>query len=143
MKRVLIVGTGLIGASVGLALKTNGFEGSVVGWDQDAVELEIALRRGAIDETLSSRDEVLETDAEVIVLADTEARWGIGRRKAGDGCGEYEARNCADGFERVQSAGAGAIFGGASDGGKRAWWSGFGGGGIISRSYLAVLSGCE
>jgi prephenate dehydrogenase len=69
MKRVLIVGTGLIGASVGLALKTNGFEGSVVGWDQDAVELEIALRRGAIDETLSSRDEVLETDAEVIVLA--------------------------------------------------------------------------
>jgi prephenate dehydrogenase len=69
MKRVLIVGTGLIGASVGLALKADGFEGSVVGWDQDAVELEIALQRGAIDERLSSRDEVLETDAEVVVLA--------------------------------------------------------------------------
>jgi len=69
MKRVLIVGTGLIGASVGLALKANGFEGSVVGWDQDAVELEVALQRGAIDERLSRRDEVLDTDAEVIVLA--------------------------------------------------------------------------
>ena len=30
LKRVLIVGTGLIGASVGLALKVNGFEGEVV-----------------------------------------------------------------------------------------------------------------
>jgi prephenate dehydrogenase len=69
MKRVLIVGTGLIGASVGLALKANGFEGSVVGWDQDVVELQIALERGAIDEKLSSRDEVFETDADVIVLA--------------------------------------------------------------------------
>ena len=69
MKRVFIVGTGLIGASVGMALKANGFEGSVVGWDQDAVELEVALQRGAIDERLSRREEVLETDAEVIVLA--------------------------------------------------------------------------
>jgi prephenate dehydrogenase len=69
MKRVLIVGTGLIGASVGLALKANGFAGSVVGWDQDAVELETALQRGAIDERLSSREEVLGTDADVIVLA--------------------------------------------------------------------------
>jgi prephenate dehydrogenase len=69
MKRVMIVGTGLIGASVGLALKANGFTGKVVGWDASAAELEIALQRGAIDEALASREAVLETDADVIVLA--------------------------------------------------------------------------
>jgi prephenate dehydrogenase len=69
MRRVLIVGTGLIGASVGLALKAGGFEGEVVGWDASAAELETALRRGAVDAALSSREAVLETDAEVVVLA--------------------------------------------------------------------------
>jgi prephenate dehydrogenase len=69
MKRVLIVGTGLIGASVGLALKANGFEGKVVGWDASAAELDVALQRGAIDEALMSRESVLETDADVVVLA--------------------------------------------------------------------------
>ena len=69
MKRVAIVGTGLIGASVGLALKANGFEGEVVGWDASAAELETALQRGAIDEALVSREAVLETDADVVVLA--------------------------------------------------------------------------
>jgi prephenate dehydrogenase len=69
MKRVLIVGTGLIGASVGLALKASGFEGSVIGWDQDAAELEIALQRGAIDEGLT-KSEALDPDiADVFVLA--------------------------------------------------------------------------
>jgi prephenate dehydrogenase len=69
MRCVLIVGTGLIGASVGLALKANGFEGKVVGWDASAAELETAFERGAIDEALASRESVLETDADVIVLA--------------------------------------------------------------------------
>jgi prephenate dehydrogenase len=69
IERVLIVGTGLIGASVGLALKANGFEGTVVGWDANAAELETALRRGAIDEALASREAVLAADADVYVLA--------------------------------------------------------------------------
>jgi prephenate dehydrogenase len=69
MKRVLIVGTGLIGASVGLALKANRFEGLVTGWDASAVELETARERGAIDRALTSREAVMETDADVTVLA--------------------------------------------------------------------------
>jgi prephenate dehydrogenase len=69
INRVTIVGTGLIGASVGLALKANGFEGEVAGWDASAAELETALERGAIDRALVSREAVLETDADVVVLA--------------------------------------------------------------------------
>ena len=69
MKRVLIVGTGLIGASVGLALKANGFGGEVVGWDANAEELETALRRGALDRALT-RNEALDPDiADVFLLA--------------------------------------------------------------------------
>ena len=69
MKRVAIVGTGLIGASVGLALKENGFAGEVVGWDANAAELETAVERGAIDQALESREAVLAADADVTVLA--------------------------------------------------------------------------
>jgi prephenate dehydrogenase len=69
MKRVLIVGTGLIGASVGLALKANGFEGEVAGWDASAEELQAAVGCKAVDRALERREAVLETDAEVVVLA--------------------------------------------------------------------------
>ena len=69
MRRILIVGTGLIGASVGLALKANGFEGEVAGWDASAEELQAALQCKAIDRALERREAVLETDADVIVLA--------------------------------------------------------------------------
>jgi prephenate dehydrogenase len=69
VKRVLIVGTGLIGASVGLALKANGFEGEVAGWDASAEELQRAVECKAIDRALERREAVLETDADVVVLA--------------------------------------------------------------------------
>jgi prephenate dehydrogenase len=76
--RVLIVGTGLIGASVGLALKASlslnalaEIEGStVVGWDADPKELARALEMGAIDEALTDREAVLTPDgADIYVLA--------------------------------------------------------------------------
>jgi len=49
MEKITILGTGLIGASVGLALREQKFEGSIFGWDKDPAELAIALSRGAID----------------------------------------------------------------------------------------------
>ena len=67
IERVAIIGTGLIGASVGLALKALGV--SVVGWDLNPAELAAALQMGAIDRALS-KDEVLDPDiADVFVLA--------------------------------------------------------------------------
>jgi prephenate dehydrogenase len=68
--RVAIVGTGLIGASVGLALKDAGFRGTILGWDANAAELAEALRLGAIDAALPSREAVLAPQlADVILLA--------------------------------------------------------------------------
>jgi prephenate dehydrogenase len=69
MKRIAIVGTGLIGASVGLALKASGFRGEVLGLDASGAELETALAVGAIDVPLLSRDAVLGCGADVFVLA--------------------------------------------------------------------------
>ncbi len=69
MRRVAIVGTGLIGASVGLALKAAGFDGEIVGWDANATELAEARERGAVDVALTSRDAVLSCGADVFVLA--------------------------------------------------------------------------
>jgi prephenate dehydrogenase len=68
LEHVAIVGTGLIGASVGLALKASGFRGRILGYDANAEELATALNTGAIDEALASRNAVLSSGADVIVL---------------------------------------------------------------------------
>jgi len=47
--RITIVGTGLIGASAGLALRAAQFPGEIAGWDRNPSQLQIALDRGAID----------------------------------------------------------------------------------------------
>ncbi len=71
IERILIVGTGLIGASTGLALKASGFEGHIAGWDQNRPERLAALDLGAVDEVASSREEALSVarHAHVILLA--------------------------------------------------------------------------
>ena len=67
IERVAIIGTGLIGASVGLALRASDI--SVVGWDLNPAELATALQMGAIDEALAKND-VFDPDiADVFVLA--------------------------------------------------------------------------
>lgn len=70
IERVAIVGTGLIGASVGLALKAGGFAGEIVGWDASAEELSTALKLGAIDRVVPNAEAVLAAGmADVYVLA--------------------------------------------------------------------------
>lgn len=48
IERIAIFGTGLIGASVGLALRARGFAGSIAGWDPNHDEAVIAEASGAI-----------------------------------------------------------------------------------------------
>ena len=71
IERILIVGTGLIGASTGLALKAAGYEGHIAGWDANRPERLAALDLGAVDEVASSREEALSVarHAHVILLA--------------------------------------------------------------------------
>jgi prephenate dehydrogenase len=49
IQRITIVGTGLIGASAGLALRAARFPGVIIGWDRDASQMQVALDRKAID----------------------------------------------------------------------------------------------
>jgi prephenate dehydrogenase len=71
MERVFIIGTGLIGASTGLALRGAGFAGRIDGWDSSSLEMAAAVQMGAIDGRASNRDDALELArlADVIVLA--------------------------------------------------------------------------
>lgn len=62
--RATIVGTGLLGTSVGLSLRAGGWK--VSGWDPHDESLELAAGRGALDGKLSELD---VTDADLVVLA--------------------------------------------------------------------------
>ena len=66
VSRLAIVGTGLIGASVGLAAKHAG--AYVSGWDPDAGALAVAAERGALDEPAPSVESALR-DADLAVVA--------------------------------------------------------------------------
>ena len=48
--RITIIGTGLIGASVGLALRAVQFPGEIIGWDRHPSQSQLALERGAVDQ---------------------------------------------------------------------------------------------
>ncbi|MGH3649377.1 MAG: prephenate dehydrogenase/arogenate dehydrogenase family protein [Acidimicrobiia bacterium] len=60
----IVIGTGLLGASVGLALRSQGWE--VAGWDPKRSALDEAMGRGAIS---SRRDRPEAGDADLVVLA--------------------------------------------------------------------------
>jgi prephenate dehydrogenase len=64
----LILGTGLLGGSTGLALRAHGFGGEITGWDRDRAALETALRLGTVS---SAADDPVHAarGADLIVLA--------------------------------------------------------------------------
>jgi prephenate dehydrogenase len=67
LDRLAIVGTGLIGASVGLAAKRAGVA-HVAGYDADPESLAGAAERGALDEPHGSVVAAVE-EAELVVVA--------------------------------------------------------------------------
>lgn len=71
ISRITIVGTGLIGASVGLALRRAGFGGEIVGIDASGEELAVAEASGAISRSARNPGAHAEAIAasEVVVLA--------------------------------------------------------------------------
>jgi len=66
-ERLAVVGTGLIGASVGLAAKRAGVA-RVVGWDADAESLALAAERGAVDEPAESLVAAVR-ESELVIVA--------------------------------------------------------------------------
>ena len=67
IRQITIVGTGLIGGSLGLALRRRGFAGTIVGCDQSSV-LEPAQALGAIDRGEADLERAIE-GSDVVVLA--------------------------------------------------------------------------
>ena len=67
IQQITIVGTGLIGGSLALALRQSGFAGTIVGCDKPAV-LETALQRKAIDRAEADLERAV-VGSDVIVLA--------------------------------------------------------------------------
>jgi prephenate dehydrogenase len=65
VERLAIVGTGLIGASVGLGARAVG-AGHVVGWDPDQEALEVAAGRGAVEPAASLAEAVDGADLAVV-----------------------------------------------------------------------------
>lgn len=66
MNRVAVLGTGLVGGSVGLAARARGWK--VVGFDLDEARAARAVAVGAIDEQAGSLAEAV-TDADLVVVA--------------------------------------------------------------------------
>ena len=68
IERIAILGTGLLGTSVGLALRAAGFTGAIAGWNRSREQAELALRVGAID---SVAEDALRAarESQVVLLA--------------------------------------------------------------------------
>jgi len=66
--RIAIFGMGLLGTSTGLALRTAGFKGTIVGWNRSPQGAETALKMGAIDSIASDALQAAQ-QSQVVVLA--------------------------------------------------------------------------
>ncbi len=68
ISRVAILGTGLLGTSVGLALRAAGFKGTIAGWNRSPEHGQVALTMGAIDSVAADPLEAARA-SQVTVLA--------------------------------------------------------------------------
>ena len=68
ISRIAILGTGLLGTSVGLALRAAGFRGAISGWNRGTEGAQAALKMGAIDAIASDPIEAARA-SEVVLLA--------------------------------------------------------------------------
>lgn len=66
--RAALIGTGLIGGSIGMALREHGLVGEMIGYDRDSKAATHALERGAIDKIADTPVEAVE-EADLVILA--------------------------------------------------------------------------
>ena len=68
IERISILGTGLLGTSVGLALRSAGFHGSITGWNRSPEGAQKALSMGAID-SIAADPLQMARESQVVLLA--------------------------------------------------------------------------
>ncbi len=66
--QVALIGTGLIGGSIGIALRERRLVKKITGFDQNLQALEEAMKRGAIDRAASSPAEAVQ-ESDLVILA--------------------------------------------------------------------------
>lgn len=69
LKSIVIIGLGLMGGSMALALKKKGYQGTIVGYDASSKNLAMALAVGAIDKSAGSLSDAIVNESLVIVAA--------------------------------------------------------------------------
>jgi prephenate dehydrogenase len=67
-ERVSILGTGLLGASIGLALRSSGFTGQITGWSRSKEQVHIALEKGAIDAVVANPIQAAR-ESQIVILS--------------------------------------------------------------------------
>ena len=68
-KNILIIGLGLIGGSLALSLKKEGFKGRIYGYDLNEDRVKTALNMKAVDEGFRYLDEVPWDKVDLVILA--------------------------------------------------------------------------
>ncbi|HEV2135752.1 MAG TPA: prephenate dehydrogenase/arogenate dehydrogenase family protein [Terracidiphilus sp.] len=68
ISRISILGTGLLGASVGLALRKAGFQGRITGWNRGPEQARLAHEMGAIDEVATEPLEAARS-SQIVLLS--------------------------------------------------------------------------
>jgi prephenate dehydrogenase len=68
IERIAILGTGLLGTSVGLGLRAAGFRGSITGWNRSPDHAQTALSMGAID-SIAADPLQAARESQVVLLA--------------------------------------------------------------------------
>jgi prephenate dehydrogenase len=68
IEQIAILGTGLLGTSVGLALRKSGYRESIVGWNRTAGQAELALSMGALDSIATDAMQAAR-ESQVVLLA--------------------------------------------------------------------------
>ncbi len=67
IRSVAIIGLGLLGGSIGLAVKARGLPVATTGWDRDASVRERAAARGLVGTVCETADEAV-TNADLVIL---------------------------------------------------------------------------
>jgi prephenate dehydrogenase len=118
--RVAVVGTGLIGASIGLAARETGHE--VVGWDADPEALEVARERSAVDHAGSMEEAVRDADLAVVATpvatlpGQVEAVLGAGGSATVTDVGSTKGAVCAAASDRRRFVGGHPVAGSEAHG---------------------------
>jgi prephenate dehydrogenase len=68
IERIAIVGTGLLGTSAGLALRAEGFRGSITGWNRSPEQAQTALKMGALN-AVAADPIAMARESQVVLLA--------------------------------------------------------------------------